>query len=202
MPSHAAATAAIGKARKSDGKAIKPAEWRGNRLADALAKSAARPTRVDQLVLDQIDEMQEAAIYGAAFAGVTTHAANNHKVAVTRDDGSVMHRLVRDSVASRPGKRFPRRSRQKKGFHGNTIRKTFPRRHLFPRRRYDSDVETYFAESKTSKRQKVSTSRPWKRFPRHTTNLKRFHVEGIRRGRKKVSTKPPRWKRFPVGTIP
>jgi hypothetical protein len=55
MPAHGSAST-IGHALRSDGRPISPIDWRANRLADALAKSAARAHRVSPRVMRMVSD--------------------------------------------------------------------------------------------------------------------------------------------------
>eukprot|EP00973_Karenia_brevis_P019612 2690369-Karenia_brevis.AAC.1 len=78
MPAHGA-THTTGCALKSDGCAVTGTDWRANRLADALAKTAAGIDRVPHKLLKQVDVAAKAAEFAAARLGVVTHKCNNHK---------------------------------------------------------------------------------------------------------------------------
>eukprot|EP00973_Karenia_brevis_P092120 12410837-Karenia_brevis.AAC.1 len=103
MPAHGA-TSAIDTAAKSDGTLVSPADWRANRLADAMAKRAAlvdaAPVAAEAMLKDAV----AAATYYAAFIGAATHAANNYKRVVTDADGSSRTVTCRDTVAKRPSR--------------------------------------------------------------------------------------------------
>ena len=82
-------TSAIGIAVKSNGTVASPADWRANRLADAIVKDAAlarsAPPRVRQLLQDA----SAAAEYCCARIGSATHVANNVTRSVpNRESGS------------------------------------------------------------------------------------------------------------------
>ena len=89
MPSHGTAHATIGHAVKSDGSLVTAVEWRANRLVDAAAKSAALGSRAPVRTRNTLRQALAAAEYGAALAGATTRAANNHKVAMLTPHGHI-----------------------------------------------------------------------------------------------------------------
>ena len=68
---------AIGSVRTSNGEMLTPAVWRANRLVDGWAKHAAAnvcPLPPD--ALQAAKRHEQAALFGAAWLGAVTHAAN------------------------------------------------------------------------------------------------------------------------------
>ena len=72
----------IGQLAGSSNRVITAADWRANRLADALAKEAAHQRAVPKSVISMLKDPEEAARYYMALLGAVTHAANNCKVQV------------------------------------------------------------------------------------------------------------------------
>ena len=101
MPSHTS-PGSIGHVLTSDGTLLTPLEWRANRLADWLAKSAAEPLRVPRAARRFIDVAAQALEYGLRRLGAVTHAANNLRVQVTLPNGDVTTVTRRDAAAMRP----------------------------------------------------------------------------------------------------
>jgi len=97
MPAHGT-KATIGRAMRSDGRPITATDWRGNRLADALAKAAASRFRTPYKVRHTVATAMRAYEQAAALAGMVTHAANNHFVSSVAQDGKYMHKKMRDAM--------------------------------------------------------------------------------------------------------
>ena len=74
------------QSRDSDGRLLRPIDWRANRLADAVAKRAALHGKADRRALQFIDSSRCLATYRAAILAQATHVANNCPVQV--DDGA------------------------------------------------------------------------------------------------------------------
>ena len=91
--------------------------WRANRLADGLAKSAARQERVDQDLLRRLGAWRDMHLHVASVLGWVTHAANHCRV--TQPDGQVA--TLRDAEGKRPARR-QRRSSQQPGTAGSSGR--------------------------------------------------------------------------------
>ena len=101
-PAHCTLSAAL-MSRRSDGQFCNEVDWRANRLADAVAKAAARVNAAPGTVIDLIRDARSALAHAAAVLGAVTHAANHHPVSTTRPDGSVSTTLCRDAhVHARP----------------------------------------------------------------------------------------------------
>jgi len=103
MPAHGS-KAVIGIALKSNNEAVTAIDWRANRLADALAKAAASRFRIPGNARRAIATALRTYEQAAAVAGIVTHAANNHHVSATAQDGTYVHRRLRDALppATRP----------------------------------------------------------------------------------------------------
>ena len=87
MPAHGAVHT-IGNVLKSYGCPITAIDWRANRLVDALAKAAARETRVHPAAMKLASTAARLMEYSAARAGAVTFAANNYKVQRLNVDGT------------------------------------------------------------------------------------------------------------------
>ena len=98
MPSHCP-LATVGTRVMSNGEFVGALDWRANRLVDHLARIAAELVTVPDLAGIIRDQFSKAVEYCAASLGVVTHAANNHIIPVTREDGVVVNRKVRDNNA-------------------------------------------------------------------------------------------------------
>lgn len=89
-----------------DGETFSVADWRANRLADALAQTvsnanAAQPT-VDKLV----NSAEVATTHACALLGVVTYAANHKQVPAEHPDGTNMLRFCETLLTTdRGGKR-------------------------------------------------------------------------------------------------
>eukprot|EP00973_Karenia_brevis_P028832 3976139-Karenia_brevis.AAC.1 len=81
IPAHTG-QGSIGQVVASDSKPLTALQWRANRLADLLAKSAARPHRLPLDARKTLKIAREALEYSLAKLGAVTHAANNCKAAV------------------------------------------------------------------------------------------------------------------------
>ncbi len=77
---------------------VLPVDWRANRLVDALAKAYAREVQLPKSFFDFISSARIAYKHSAAVLGCVTHAANNHKIQVIRNDGTVTYKTIRDST--------------------------------------------------------------------------------------------------------
>ena len=100
MPAHGARHT-IGNAVKSDSSRVTATEWRANRLVDAVAKSAAAATRVEQRVMKSTEGAAAALRYSAAKLGTVTHAASHCAGTVTDANGCTKTVMRRDAVAPR-----------------------------------------------------------------------------------------------------
>jgi len=103
MPAHGS-RGVIGIALKSNNETVTAIDWRANRLADALAKAAASRFRIPSGTRRAIATALRTYEQAAAVAGIVTRAANNHCVSATAQDGTYVHRRLRDALppASRP----------------------------------------------------------------------------------------------------
>ena len=104
MPSHCS-LATVGTRVMSNGEFVGALDWRANRLVDHLARIAAELVTVPDLACIIRDQFSKAVEYCAASLGVVTHAANNHIIPVTREDGVVVNRKVRDNNADQARER-------------------------------------------------------------------------------------------------
>ena len=96
MPAHQTVSR-IGTARKSDGTLLTAREWRANQLVDGLAKIEAQKGAACSSTVDLLTSATVLARFAAAQLGVATFAANNHIIQVTRDDGTVHGKTLRDA---------------------------------------------------------------------------------------------------------
>jgi len=96
MPSHGT-KGSIGNACKSDGGMVTATDWRANRLADALAKAAAGRFRVPSATRNAVTTALRAYEQSAAVAGIVTYAANNFCLSTTAQDGTYVHKRLRDA---------------------------------------------------------------------------------------------------------
>ena len=78
----------IGCRTLSNGQLLTGADWRANRLVDALAKKAAATAQAPRAIIRLLESARAAAKHAAALLGVVTHAAHNCSVPVQRPDGS------------------------------------------------------------------------------------------------------------------
>ena len=100
MPAHST-PAAIGRALKSDHSEITAADWRANRLADALAKAASGEAP-DCAAIDQLLHSAEVLVeHEAAVLGASTALSNGCEVSIPRTDGGFQRVLHRDSTGLR-----------------------------------------------------------------------------------------------------
>jgi hypothetical protein len=104
MPAHGSMTT-IGRAMKSYDRVVTAIDWRANRLADALAKSAVG--KVSACInADKLLSAAELLVkHEAALVGVVTRAANEHVIEVTSAEGSVTKRSMRDSTGCKRARR-------------------------------------------------------------------------------------------------
>ena len=77
MPAHQTA-AHMARSVKSTGQPVTVVDWRANRLADALAKSAATETQAPPAALKLLDAAAAAVKHCATLLGQVTHAANHN----------------------------------------------------------------------------------------------------------------------------
>jgi hypothetical protein len=99
MPSHLAhATAAA--ARKSDGSPVSVLDWRANRLADAVAKSAAGAPASTLNAVRCLKSAGDALLEEAAVLGAVTRAANTHRTQIVTASGNCVTVIKRDSIAT------------------------------------------------------------------------------------------------------
>ena len=95
MPAHLS-LAEVGEAKLSDGVRLTTVDWRANRLADALAKAAARRRLPYRGIDSLLAVAAKAARHAARLLGRVTHSANNHTVMEIGPDGVLVSRVVRD----------------------------------------------------------------------------------------------------------
>ena len=104
MPAHQS-IATVGEAKLSNGARLTMLDWRANRLEDVLAKRAAA-VRAPPVAVARILRWAQAAVrHHAMLLARVTHAANHCEILETMPDGSVVKRILRDSVEA------PRRER-------------------------------------------------------------------------------------------
>jgi hypothetical protein len=94
---------AIGERRLSNGKRLSALDWRANRLVDALAKQAAGERQAPIAIRRLLASAKAAVKHSAALLGEVTHTANNHRVTATRPDGSLLVKVLRDSLPKQSG---------------------------------------------------------------------------------------------------
>jgi hypothetical protein len=97
MPSHLAHASAAA-VRKSDGSPVSTLDWRANRLADAVAKSAAGAPASTLNAVRCLKSAGEALLQEAAVLGAVTRAANSHRTQVVTASGEVATVVRRDSI--------------------------------------------------------------------------------------------------------
>jgi len=96
MPAHLNA-AMIGERKLSNGQRLSTIDWRANRLADALAKLAAKERQLPKASLRLIVSGTAAVKHAAMLLGRVTHAANNHLVTSIGRDGELHTKVTRDA---------------------------------------------------------------------------------------------------------
>jgi len=97
MPAHTD-TAAVGEVKLSNGGKLTMVDWRANRLVDALAKMSALEAQDLHEAVRLIKSSETAVRYAASLLGRTTHAANNHAIVVTDENGKECNKVVRDAM--------------------------------------------------------------------------------------------------------
>lgn len=107
VPAHTSPNS-IGEVKRSDGARLTHIDWRANRLADGLAKQAAAIAQPPPAVLRLLVSAFAAVRHAARLLACVTHAANNHTLSVTAEDGTVSNKVVRDSVDKPRAKQKPR----------------------------------------------------------------------------------------------
>jgi len=106
VPAHTSPSS-IGEVKRSDGARLTHVDWRANRLADGLAKQAAAIAQPPPVVLRLLASAFAAVRHAAKSLARVTHAANNHTITVTAEDGTVTSKVVRDSVDKPRAKKEP-----------------------------------------------------------------------------------------------
>jgi len=96
MPAHISKTQ-IGAAMKGDGQCLTHDDWKGNQLADVLAKKGAKTHRVNWHTRRMHATAEAVALKAAVQLGITTHAANNFPVTSTDLNGKEHTNVMRDS---------------------------------------------------------------------------------------------------------
>ena len=89
----------IGKEVDPDGTCLSATDWRANRLADVLAKEAAKALAADSQAVQLLEAAEEAAKHAFAMLGTVTWYANNHK-AVKTVNGVEVGYTKRDSCSA------------------------------------------------------------------------------------------------------
>ena len=96
MPAHLTSVA-IGQANKSNDSPVTARDWRANRLVDGLAKLAADDGATPVSHAKLVCSAEALVRHRAAQLAVATYNANNHKIEVVKEDGTVGSRTIRDS---------------------------------------------------------------------------------------------------------
>ena len=117
MPAHKAVSA-VGEALRSDGKRLSYIDWRANRLADWLAKSAAQRGALSRRSAACIRSAEEIVTHSAELLGAVTWYANNCRVVETNEDGKEVVKTLRDATPSPAGVRAARDGTKKRAAVG------------------------------------------------------------------------------------
>ena len=96
---------AIGQRHRSDSKKISTADWRANRLVDALAKQAAEQVRANRATRNLLQSGRAASLHAACTLARITFAAKRHKVETTGLAG-VIHTVTQRDSQFAPARRF------------------------------------------------------------------------------------------------
>ena len=96
QPAHLAMVA-IGERKLSNGARLTAADWRANRLADGMAKFAARRIRMPDGLRELLESAAEANRHAAMLLAQVTFAANNYITSKLNADGVVETVTLRDS---------------------------------------------------------------------------------------------------------
>ena len=100
MPAHQS-LATFRSRMKSDGKDMTTLDWRANRLADALAKAAAVPNRIDTRLRLLMQSFDSLALHDARLLGQITQAANACQITVV-DEHGVESTVTRRDATPKP----------------------------------------------------------------------------------------------------
>jgi hypothetical protein len=117
MPAHLTRTAA-GAMRKSDGSPVSMVDWRANRLADAVAKSAAGAPTSTMHAVRCLKSAGDVLRHEAAVLGAVTCAANTLRVRTVTASGNCTTVVKRDSVTTVAAPRAGRGVAREAGGHG------------------------------------------------------------------------------------
>jgi hypothetical protein len=109
MPAHQT-SADTARRVKSNGQPVSYVDWRANRLADVVARSAAIRGAPRQAVIRCVRDATDALRLEAAALGAVTRAANNHSVNVVTADGTTVTTTRRDSFTPQAASNRQRRS--------------------------------------------------------------------------------------------
>ena len=77
---------------------LTPTDWRANRLVDGLAKRAAAERPMPTAASKLLDSGAAAVRHHSMLLGRVTHAANNHTIYRTGDDGVQHAHVMRDAM--------------------------------------------------------------------------------------------------------
>ena len=99
MPAHTS-LANASSCKKSDGTPVTELDWRANRLADAVAKNAAKASKSTVHAVRSLKIAGDALRYEGAVLGAVTRAANTHCVQTVSRAGHPISLTKRDSVTS------------------------------------------------------------------------------------------------------
>ena len=80
----------------SNGRHYSVIDWRANRLVDAIANCYANDIVRLEFIFSLTMSARAAVRHSVALLGCVTHAANNHVVQVTREDGTTLDKVKRD----------------------------------------------------------------------------------------------------------
>ena len=114
MPAHQG-FGAVGQRVLSSGKTYTVVDWRANRLADAIAKAFANDMAPPGSMVSLTMCARAAYRHSVALLGCVTHAANNHRVQVTRDDGTTTYVTKRDVMEHTSNKAATSRRKARQG---------------------------------------------------------------------------------------
>ena len=119
IPAHTT-LASVGEARASNGARFTTLDWRANRLADILAKIGAERYKSNDATETFLTQATDLVRQRACHLAEATYTANNFQQEFTKDDGTIGHHTIRDSVSKPKVNKWIKKARLAKSANPKT----------------------------------------------------------------------------------